>query len=82
MDVAAVEGGCPNCGAALVVFPSTLLEQVGERTGSLEAEASFAGELADFQDATKRRYPVADALGNFTCPACGESASADDIAPA
>jgi hypothetical protein len=64
---AAVPGKCPTCGASLVVFPSSVLSQVAEKTGSVEAELDFAGALAEYRDGTERRYPVADVDGGFTC---------------
>ena len=67
---AAVSCNCPNCGASLVIFPSSVLGQVGEKTGNVEAELDFEGALAESRDGTERRYPVAGVDGGFTCPAC------------
>ena len=78
---AAVPCNCPSCGASLVIFPASLLSQVGEKTGSVEAELDFAGALAEYRDGTERRYPIADADGDFTCPACRAQANVGDVEP-
>jgi rubredoxin len=78
---AAIPCKCPTCGASLVVFPSSVLGQVGAKTGSVEAELDFAGSLAEYRDGTERRYPVADIDGLFTCPACQAQANVDDVEP-
>ena len=71
----AVECSCPNCGVSLVVFPSTVLRQVSEKTRSVEHELDFASSLVDYRDETERRFLVADVSGDFTCPACQTRAS-------
>jgi hypothetical protein len=76
---AAVPCNCPSCGASLVIFPSSVLGQVGEKTGNVEAELDFAGALAEYRDGTERRYPVADVDGGFTCPACQTQANVGDV---
>jgi hypothetical protein len=78
---AAVPCNCPSCDASLVIFPASLLSQVGEKTGSVEAELDFAGALAEYRDGTERRYPIADLDGDFTCPACRAQANVGDVAP-
>ena len=78
---AAVPCNCPNCGASLVIFPSSVLGQVGEKTGNVKAELDFAGALAEYRDGTERRYPVADVDGGFTCPACQTQANVGDVEP-
>jgi rubredoxin len=78
---AAVPCNCPTCGASLVVFPSSVPSQVGEKTASVEAELDFAGALAEYRDGTERRYPVADVDGDFTCPACQAQGNIDDVEP-
>ena len=71
----AVPSECPSCGVSLVVFPSSLLPQVSEKTGSVEAERDFAASLAEYRDGTERRYVVADVGGAFICPACATQAT-------
>ena len=71
----AVPSECPSCGVSLVVFPSSLLPQVSEKTGSVEAERDFAASLAEYRDGTERRYVVADGGGAFICPACATRAT-------
>jgi rubredoxin len=78
---AAVPCNCPSCGASLVIFPSSVLGQVGEKTGNVEAELDFASALAGYRDGTERRYPVADVDGDFTCPACRAPANVADVEP-
>jgi len=78
---AAVPCNCPRCGASLVIFPASLLSQVGEKTVSVEAELDFAGALAGYRDGTERRYPIADVDGDFTCPACRAQANVGDVEP-
>jgi hypothetical protein len=71
----AVPSECPNCGVSLVVFPSSVLSQVSEKSGSVEAEVDFAASLAEYRDGTERRYVVADVGGDFICPACETQAT-------
>jgi PASTA domain len=78
---AAVPCNCPSCGASLVILPSSVLGQVGEKTGNVEAELDFASALAEYRDGTERRYPVADVDGHFTCPACRALANVADVEP-
>jgi hypothetical protein len=63
------------------VFPSSVLSQVGEKSGSVEAELDFADALAEYRDGTERRYPIADVDGDFTCPACQTPANVADVEP-
>ena len=78
---AAVPCNCPSCGASLVIFRSSVLGQVGEKAGNVEAELDFATALAEYRDGTERRYPVADVDGDFTCPACRARANVADVEP-
>jgi hypothetical protein len=64
----AVPYNCPNCDVSVVVFPSSVLGQVNEKTGSVEEELAFAASLADYRDGTERRYSVADVGGASHAP--------------